>query len=125
MAKKDRKNATIAWLERSNPLRGLSIAQANNIFDAARNGDTQRLHWMFQEIETANPVLSMCVTRRSGAAANFRWSNLIALFKTITLLLTTSCICTSVNVFVFCCGWMPHINKTSSTYILPKPAIID
>ena len=73
MAKKDRKNATIAWLERSNPLRGLSIAQANNIFDAARNGDTQRLHWMFQEIETANPVLSMCVTRRSGAAANFRW----------------------------------------------------
>ena len=73
MQKKERKNATIAWLERSNPLRGLSIAQANNIFDAARNGDTQRLHWMFQEIETANPVLSMCVTRRSGAAANFRW----------------------------------------------------
>ena len=65
---REKKNATIAWLERSNPLRGLSIAQANSIFDAARNGDTQRLHWMYQEIETQNPVLSMAVTRRSGAA---------------------------------------------------------
>jgi phage gp29-like protein len=70
---KEKRNATIAWLERSNPLKGLSISAANNIFDAARTGDTQRLHWMYQEIETANPVLSMCVTRRSGAAANFRW----------------------------------------------------
>lgn len=70
---KEKRNATIAWLERSNPLKGLSISAANNIFDAARTGDTQRLHWMYSEIETANPVLSMCVTRRSGAAANFRW----------------------------------------------------
>ena len=70
---KEKRNATIAWLERSNPLRGLSIAAANGIFDAARNGDTQRLHWMYQEIECQNPVLSMAVTRRSGAAANFIW----------------------------------------------------
>ena len=70
---KDKRNATIAWLERSNPLRGLSIAQANAIFDAARNGDTQRLHWIYQEIEAQNPVLSMATTRRAGAAANFKW----------------------------------------------------
>lgn len=70
---RDRKNATLAWLERSNPLRGLSIAQANAIFDAARSGDTQRLHWLYQEIETANPVLSMAVTRRAGAVASFAW----------------------------------------------------
>lgn len=70
---KEKRNATIAWLERSNPLRGLTIAQANMIFDCARNGDTQRLHWMYQEIETQNPVLSMATTRRAGAAANFAW----------------------------------------------------
>ena len=70
---KEKRNATIAWLERSNPLRGLSIAQANAIFDAARNGDTQRLHWIYQEIETQNPVLSVATTRRAGAAANFAW----------------------------------------------------
>ena len=70
---KEKRNATIAWLERSNPLRGRTIAQANMIFDCARNGDTQRLHWMYQEIETQNPVLSMATTRRAGAAANFAW----------------------------------------------------
>ena len=70
---KEQRNATTAWLERSNPLRGLTIAQANMIFDCARNGDTQRLHWMYQEIETQNPVLSMATTRRAGAAANFAW----------------------------------------------------
>ena len=51
---REKRNATIAWLERSNPLRGLTIAQANSIFDCARNGDTQRLHWMYQEIEAQN-----------------------------------------------------------------------
>ena len=70
---KEKRNATLAWLERSNPLRGLTISQANMIFDNARNGDTQRLHWMYQEIETQNPVLSMATTRRAGAAANFAW----------------------------------------------------
>lgn len=70
---KEKRNATLAWLERSNPLRGLTISQANMIFDCARNGDTQRLHWMYQEIETQNPVLSMATTRRAGAAANFAW----------------------------------------------------
>ena len=71
---REKKTASTAWLERYNPLNGLSIAQAKQIFDAARSGDTQRLHWLYQEIETQNPVLSMCVTRRSGAAAGFNWS---------------------------------------------------
>jgi len=70
---REKKNATVAWLERSNPLRGMTISQANAIFDCARNGDTQRLHWMYQEIECQNPVLSVAVTRRAGAAANFSW----------------------------------------------------
>lgn len=70
---KEKKTATLAALERTNPLNGLSIAAAKSIFDAARNGDTQRLHWIYQEIETQNAILSMAVTRRSGAAANFNW----------------------------------------------------
>jgi phage gp29-like protein len=70
---KEKKTATLAALERTNPLSGLSIAAAKSIFDAARNGDTQRLHWIYQEIETQNAILSMAVTRRSGAAANFNW----------------------------------------------------
>ena len=70
---KEKRNATIAWLERSNPLRGLTIAQANMIFDCARNGDTQRLHWIFNEIESVNPVLLVCVERRASAVANFQW----------------------------------------------------
>lgn len=68
-----KKNATEAWLERWNPLHGLSIREAQGIFDAARGGDTQRLHWIYQEIESANPVLLVCVERRSSAIANFRW----------------------------------------------------
>ena len=69
-----KKTASLAWLERSNPLSGLSISEAKSIFDAARSGNTQRLHWLYQEIETQNPVLSMCVSRRSGAAAGFNWA---------------------------------------------------
>lgn len=68
---REKKTAELAWLEKSNPLYGLSISQARAIFDCARSGDTQRLHWLYQEIETQNPTLSMCVTRRAGAAASF------------------------------------------------------
>lgn len=62
-----------AWLERSNPLQGLSIRTAQGIFDAARGGDTQRLHWLFQETEAANPVLLTCVERRAAALAGLAW----------------------------------------------------
>ena len=66
-------NATAAWLEKFNPLAGMSIQDLQNVFDAARGGDTQRLHWIFQEIEAANPTLSVCVDRRASAMANFQW----------------------------------------------------
>lgn len=66
-------NATAAWLEKFNPLAGMSIRDLQNVFDAARGGDTQRLHWIFQEIEAVNPTLSVCVDRRASAMANFQW----------------------------------------------------
>lgn len=71
---KQKRNAGTAWLEKTNPLAGMSIREAQAIFDCARNGDTQRLHWMFQEIESANPVLMTCVERRVSALSGFRSS---------------------------------------------------
>lgn len=65
-------DAAHCWLERSNPVHGLSIRTAQAIFDAARNGDTQRLHWLFQEIEAVNPILFTCIDRRQAAIAGFQ-----------------------------------------------------
>lgn len=69
-----RRDAGQAWIERTNPLRGLSIREAQMIFDAARGGDTQRLHWIFQEVERANATLMTCVERRTSAIAMLPWS---------------------------------------------------
>lgn len=69
-----RRDAGQAWIERTNPLRGLSIREAQMIFDAARGGDTQRLHWIFQEVERANATLMTCVERRTSALAMLPWS---------------------------------------------------
>lgn len=72
--KKRRKDASCVWLERTNPLRGLSIREAMNIMDSARSGESQWLHWLFQEIETHNPILLTCVERRAAALAGFKWT---------------------------------------------------
>lgn len=73
MAQKLRKDAGTAWIERTNPLAGLSIREAQSVFDRARAGDTQRLHWIFREIEAANPTLMTCVERRGSALAGCPW----------------------------------------------------
>ena len=52
--KRIKRDAGTAWLEKTNPLKGLSISEAQAIFDNARQGDTQRLHWIFQEIGRAS-----------------------------------------------------------------------
>lgn len=70
---KQRRDSTTVYLERSNPLAGMSIRALQSVFDAARAGDTQRLHWIFQEIEACNPVLCVCVERRAAAVTGFRW----------------------------------------------------
>ena len=73
MSRREKKDASMAWLERTNPLTGMTIRDLQNVFDCARNGDTQRLHWIFNEIESVNPVLLVCVERRASAVANFQW----------------------------------------------------
>ncbi len=74
MSKRLPHSAGLAWIERTNPLRGLSIREAQSIFDCARSGDTQRLHWIFNEIENVNPVLMTCVERRASALAGLGWN---------------------------------------------------
>lgn len=68
-----RRDAGTAWIERTNPLSGLSVREAQAVFDAARGGDTQRLHWIFREIEAADPTLMTCVERRASALASLPW----------------------------------------------------
>ena len=70
---KPKKNAASAWLERSNPLHGLSIRAATQLYDAARGGDYSRLQWLYAEIERENPVLMTCVDRRAAALAGLGW----------------------------------------------------
>ncbi len=68
-----RANAASAWLERTNPLKGLSIRQAQSIYDLAKNGNYCQLHYIYHEIEAANPTLMTCVERRSSALAGLGW----------------------------------------------------
>lgn len=68
-----KRDAGTAWIERTNPLAGLSIREAQAVFDAARGGDTQRLHWIFREVEAADPTLMTCVERRASALASLPW----------------------------------------------------
>ena len=70
----EKRDASTAWLERTNPLVGMSITDLQHVFDSARGGDTQRLHWIFGEIESVNPTLMVCVDRRASAISNFSWS---------------------------------------------------
>ncbi|MEG2614402.1 MAG: DUF935 family protein [Alistipes sp.] len=63
-----------AWIEQINPLRNLSIAKAQMIFDAARNGNDVRLQWIYANMEQADPTLMICSERRSGALVDLDWT---------------------------------------------------
>ena len=57
----------LAWIERTNPLRGLSISRATSMFDSARVWGSPRLQYAYNEIEATDPVLMTCVERRQSA----------------------------------------------------------
>ncbi|HOQ60936.1 MAG TPA: DUF935 family protein [Vicinamibacterales bacterium] len=63
-----------AWIEGSNPLRGMTLARAIALYDSARRGDTVHLQWLYNEIESADPTLMVCADRRSGAIATLDWT---------------------------------------------------
>ena len=64
---KQKRSAATAWLERVNPLQGLTIAQAKSIFDIARAHGSPLLQKIYDEIELTDPVLMTCVERRQSA----------------------------------------------------------
>ena len=70
---KPRRSAATAWLERVNPLQGLTITQAKNIFDVARAHGSPLLQKIYEEIELTDPVLMTCVERRQSALAGLGW----------------------------------------------------
>lgn len=63
----------LAAIETMNPLRGLTATGAQNLFDAARQGDTTRLQWLYNEIEAAIPAMLVCAERRAAAVAGYDW----------------------------------------------------
>lgn len=70
---KRRKTSSHSWLESTNPLWGLSIAEARLIYDAARRGNYARLQYLYDQVERADPVLLTCVERRASALASLGW----------------------------------------------------
>ncbi len=70
---KPKRSAATAWLERVNPLQGLTITQAKNIFDVARAHGSPLLQKIYEEIELTDPVLMTCVERRQSALAGLGW----------------------------------------------------
>jgi len=70
---KPKRSAGNAWLERVNPLHGLTISQARNIFDVARAHGSPLLQKIYDEIELVDPVLGVCVDRRQAALAELGW----------------------------------------------------
>ncbi|MBP5786579.1 MAG: DUF935 family protein, partial [Kiritimatiellae bacterium] len=61
------------WWMGLNPLLGLSLERAQQIYDAARRGCSPLLHRVYDAIEAADPVLMTCVERRSSALAGLGW----------------------------------------------------
>ena len=64
----------MAWLEQTNPLKGLSISRAGSIYDMARKFGSPRLQYAYNEIEKTDPVVFVCCDRRESALAGLEWS---------------------------------------------------
>lgn len=67
------KSQAQVWFETVNPLSGLTIPRAVQIFDQARHGCYAQLQWLYQEIEAADPTLLVCTERRSAGVAEIDW----------------------------------------------------
>ena len=60
-------------LEALNPLRGIGVTAAQDLFDAARRGNFATLGRVYAEIESADPTLLVVSERRNGALADLAW----------------------------------------------------
>ena len=67
------RNRLWTMLDRYNPLAGLSLIDAQQIYDGARSGDYYRIQYIYQEIERTDPTLLTCVERRVSAISGLGW----------------------------------------------------
>lgn len=67
------KGENAKWFEQTNPLRNLTVDRAASIYDWARQGNYADLHWLYNEIEQAFPVLFVCAERRASSLAQLDW----------------------------------------------------
>ena len=68
------RKSCMAWLEQTNPLKGLSLSRAGSIYDMARKFGSPRLQYTYNEIEKTDPVVFVCCDRRESALAGLEWS---------------------------------------------------
>lgn len=64
---------TSGWWRYANPLAGLTLRQAQSIYDSARRGCSPLLHRIYDAIEATDPLVMTCVERRSSALAGLGW----------------------------------------------------
>lgn len=67
------RNRLWTMLDRYNPIAGLSLLEAQQIYDGARCGDYYRIQYIYQEIERTDPTLLTCVERRVSAISGLGW----------------------------------------------------
>jgi phage gp29-like protein len=61
------------WREQYNPLRGLTLQRAVQMFDAFQRGDLPDLMWIYRFIERRHPVLRAGILRRRSALLRLDW----------------------------------------------------
>jgi phage gp29-like protein len=62
------------WRENYNPLRGLTMRRAVELFELGQRGDYAYLQWTYRFIERRNPTLSGLISRCEAPFASFDWS---------------------------------------------------
>jgi phage gp29-like protein len=62
------------WRENYNPLRGLTMRRAVELFELGQRGDTAYLQWTYRFIERRNPTLSGLLSRCEAPLTSFDWS---------------------------------------------------
>ena len=62
------------WRENYNPLRGLTMRRAVELFELGQRGDTAYLQWAYRFIERRNSTLSGLISRCEAPFASFDWS---------------------------------------------------
>lgn len=66
--------AARSWRDQFNPLRGLTIARAVSLMEAAQRGQLAELQWTYKFIEDTHPTAFALVERRTSALLEMDWN---------------------------------------------------